>query len=144
MTDKSFSPPAPDEDDGLVARLREIHAMLPPIWKEPRTKLADDAIKGAASLITALKAEIAELRANLESLQEEARDTAQAIQRASDFNLQHNTAAAYARGFNDSRDAAKEWHRKRAVETPDAFEMELHRVSAAAIAALKPEEQTNG
>ena len=121
------SPPAPD-DDGLMARLNKGE------WEHSYrqgpndTGFAQDGTLDAhlaASRITALKAENAELRDQLQyacSGRREAGD------------------AAYARGFNDARGAAKAWHKKRAAETPDAFEMELHRVSGAAIAALKPEQ----
>lgn len=38
--------------------------------------------------------------------------------------------------FKDGVEAAARWHDERAKSTPDAFEMEFHQVSAAAIRAL--------
>jgi hypothetical protein len=44
---------------------------------------------------------------------------------------------------HDMREMAAEWHDQRAINTPDAFEMEFHQVSAAAIRALPIDETTS-
>lgn len=46
----------------------------------------------------------------------------------------------YPIAFTAGRDAAADWHRQRYRATPDAFEMEFHEVSEAAIRALQPEQ----
>ena len=45
--------------------------------------------------------------------------------------------SARADGERDGLEKAAKWHDQRVRDTPDAFEMELHQVSAAAIREMK-------
>ena len=127
MSDKSPSPPAPDEDNRLVARLNA--GIQVSGFGRVMVQEANDLMEDAASRITALKREIAKLR----TFSQQATKSITGIAGGGSENFirgpgaeiyladvpyceqkireritaaHDRTATAYARGFNDARVAA--------------------------------------
>ena len=151
MTDKSPSPPAPD-DDGLVARMEDQGRRLR--LNAGLHVVCAKTMRDAASRITALKAENVKLREDRdrwERLAQNAWDAGDKKASESTFAtldaIDAIKTTAYARGFNDARDAAAVIARDddgkftwAGTDSGAAIRQSVAREISAAIAALKPEQ----